>query len=108
MIKTLNLIDYYSILDKTNLKRSHKYVALSNLSMYYRKKSYKNNEFKISGPAWNENFELPDRSYSVLNILDYFQYIISKHQTVTDNPLIRIYVKKGLFLYLKKGTISNF
>ena len=33
------------------IKRSDKYVALSNLSMYYtwknRKKSYKNNQFKI-------------------------------------------------------------
>ena len=37
--------------DKINLKRSDKYLALSNLSIYYIwkniKKSYKNNEFKI-------------------------------------------------------------
>ena len=26
------------------------------------KKSYKNNRFKISGPTWNEKFELPDGS----------------------------------------------
>ena len=43
-----------NLLDKVNLKRSHKYVALSNLSIYYTwkniKKSYKNNKFKISGP----------------------------------------------------------
>ena len=40
--------------DKINLKRGDKYVALSNLSIYYTykniKKSYKNNEFKISAP----------------------------------------------------------
>ena len=43
-----------NLLDKVTLKRSHKYVALSNLSIYYTwkniKKSYKNNKFKISGP----------------------------------------------------------
>ena len=38
--------------DKINFKRSDKYVALSDLRIYYTwkniKKSYKNNEFKIS------------------------------------------------------------
>ena len=37
--------------DKINLKRSDKYIALSNLSIYYAKKNikklYKNNKFKI-------------------------------------------------------------
>ena len=37
--------------DKINLKRSDKYIALSNLSIYYTwkniKKLYKNNKFKI-------------------------------------------------------------
>ena len=41
--------------DKINLKRSDKYVALSNLSIYYRwknkKNSYKDNKFKISAPT---------------------------------------------------------
>ena len=66
--------------DKINLKRSDKYVALSNLSIYYTwkniKKSYKNNKFKISAPTWNEEFELPDGSYSVSDIQDYFKYIL--------------------------------
>ena len=43
-----------NILNKINLKRSDKYVALSNLSIYYTwkniKKLYKNNKFKISAP----------------------------------------------------------
>ena len=75
------------------------------------KKSYKNNKSKISAPIWNEKFELPDRSYSVSDIQKYFQYIIKKHQTVTNNPPIRIYVnetKVGLHLKLKRGNISNF
>ena len=41
--------------DKTNLKRSNKYVALSDLSMHYIwkniKTSYKNNKLKISAPT---------------------------------------------------------
>ena len=44
--------------DKINLKRSNKYVALSNLKqllyMEKYKKSYKNNKFEISAPTWNE------------------------------------------------------
>ena len=46
--------------DKITLKRSDKYVALSNLSIYYTwkniKTSYKNNKFKIFAPTWNDNF----------------------------------------------------
>ena len=50
--------------------------------MYMEK--YQNNKFKISGPMWSE--ELPDGSYSVSDIQDYFQYIFKKHKTVADNP----------------------
>ena len=52
--------------DKIHLKRTGKYVALSNLSMYYMEKykSHKNSKFNISAPMWNEEFELPDGSYS--------------------------------------------
>ena len=38
-------------------------------------KSYKNNKFKSSAPAWNEEFELPDGSNSLPEIQDYFEYI---------------------------------
>ena len=66
-----------NLTDEINLKRSDKYVALSNLSIYYTwkniKKSYKNNKFKISAPTWNEEFELPDGSYSVSDMQDYFK-----------------------------------
>ena len=58
------------------------------------KNLYKNNKFKISAPTWIEEFELPDRSYSVSGIQDYFEYISKKHGTVTDNPSIMIYVNK--------------
>ena len=58
------------------------------------KKSYKNNKFEISAPTRKEKFELPDGSYSVSDIQDYFEYIIKKLQKVTDNPPIRMYVNK--------------
>ena len=51
---------------KINLKRSDKYVALSNLNIFYMwkntKKSYKNNKFKISVLRWGENLESLDIS----------------------------------------------
>ena len=60
--------------DKIDLKRSDKYVTLSSLSIYYAwkniKKWYKNNEFKITAPIWNDKFELPNRSYFLWDIQD--------------------------------------
>ena len=68
--------------DKINLRSSDKYVALSNLSIYYTwkkiKKSCKNNKFKISAVTGNDEFELSDGSYSALDIQDYFKYLL-KH-----------------------------
>ena len=46
-----------NLTDKIDLRRKAKYIVLSNRSIYYTrkniKKSYKNNKFKISTPAWN-------------------------------------------------------
>lgn len=41
---------------------------------------------------WNEIIELPGGSYFVSNIQSYFEYILKKHETVTDNPQITICV----------------
>ena len=30
----------------------------------------------MSTPTWNEEFKLPDGSYSLSDILDYFEYIL--------------------------------
>ena len=66
--------------DKLDLRRGQKTVALSNLSIYYTWKnitsSYNNNRSKISAPTWNEKSELPDGSYSISDIQDYFKYIL--------------------------------
>ena len=65
--------------NKSNLKIGEKVIALSNISIYYTwkniKSAYNNNKFNISTPTWNDKFELPDRSYSVSDIQDYFEYI---------------------------------
>ena len=55
---------------------------------------YNNNKFKISAPTWNDEFDLPDGSYSVSDIQDYFEYITKKHETIADNPPVQIYVNK--------------
>ena len=84
--------------DKLDLRRGEKIIALSNLSIYYTwkniKSSYNNNKFKISAPTWNDKFELPDGSYSVSNIQDYFEYILKKHGENIDKPSVKIYVNK--------------
>ena len=84
--------------DKLDLRRGQKTVALSNLSIYYTwknvKSSFDNNKFKISAPRWSEQFELPDGSYSVSDIRDYFEYILKKHSDSVDNPSIRMYINR--------------
>ena len=43
---------------------------------------------------WNEKFELPDGSYSISDIQDYFEYILKEHSENVDNLPIRIYVNR--------------
>ena len=42
----------------------------------HKKSSYNNNRFKISAPTWSEEFKLPDGSYSIFDIQQYFEYIL--------------------------------
>ena len=58
------------------------------------KSSYNNDKLKIFDPTWSKEFELPDGSYSVSDIQDYFAYILKKHSESVDNPSIRIYLNK--------------
>ena len=70
--------------DKLDWKRGKKSIALSTLRIYYTwknlKSSYNNNNFKISSPICNDKFELPDESYSVSDIQDYFEHIYKMHR----------------------------
>ena len=55
--------------DKLDLRVDERVIALSNFGIYYTwnniKSSYNNNKFKISALTWNEEFTLPDGSYSI-------------------------------------------
>ena len=81
-----------------DLRIGEKVILLSNLSIYYTwkniKSSYINNKFKICAQTSNEEFNLPDGSYSVSNIQDYFEYILKKHGENINKPPIQIYVNK--------------
>ena len=48
----------------------------------------------MSAPAWNDKFELPDGSYYVSDIQDYFEHIFKKHREDIGKPSIQIYVNK--------------
>ena len=65
---------------RLDLRSSKKHVALQNLSIYYTRrnirKQCKNNKLKTKAPTWNDEFELPDGSYSVSYIQDYVEFIM--------------------------------
>ena len=93
--------------DKLNLKNPNKNMALANLSIYYTwqniKSEYNNNKFKISTPTWNDAF---DGSYSISSIWEYFECIIKKHETLTENPPIQTgpnKVKNRIVFKIKTG-----
>ena len=89
----------FNLTVKIILKNPNKNTVLSNLSIYYTwkniKSEYINNKFRISAPTWNDTFDLPDSSYSIKDIQDYFEFIIRKYETLTENPPIQIYSNKS-------------
>ena len=65
------------------------------------KSEYNNNKFKISAPTLNDEFDFPDGSYSISDIQDYFEFIVKKNETLTENLSIQVYpnkIKTGSFL----------
>ena len=81
-----------------------------NLSIYYTwkniKSEYNNNKFEMSVPTWNDELDLSVRLYSVSDIQDYFEFIIKKYETLTENPPIQIYLNKTknrIVLKIKTG-----
>ena len=81
------------------------------MSIYFtwknNKSEYKNNKFKIVAPTWSEEFNISDGSYSVPDIQDCFEYIIKKHETITDQDSpIKIYankIKKRIVFKIETG-----
>ena len=88
----------YNLIDRLDLKNPNKNMALASLSIYYTWKNvksiYNNNKFKISAPTWNDKFDLPDGSYNILEIQDYIEYIIKKHEIIAETAPILIYANK--------------
>ena len=74
-----------SLADKLNLKNPNKNISLGNLSIYY---------------------DLPDGSYSIADIQDYFEFIIKKHEALTENSPVQIYpnkIKNRIVFKIKTG-----
>ena len=98
-----------SLSDKLNLRNSNKNIALGHLSIYYTWKNIKStykNKFKISAPTWNDTFDLPDGSYCIADIQDYFEFVIKKHETLTEYLPIEIYpnkIKNRIVFKIKTG-----
>ena len=73
-------------------------MALANLNIHYTWKNIKsacnNNKLKISASTWNDKFNLLDGSYSIADIQDQFEFIIKKHETLTEISPIQIYPNK--------------
>ena len=71
-----------TLADKINLKGPNKNMALADLSIYYTwkniKSAYNNNKFKISAPTWDDEFDLPDGSYSISDIKIIFSTLLKK------------------------------
>ena len=87
-----------SLVDKLNLKEPNKNMALANLNIYYTRKNiksaYSNNKFNVFASTWNDEFDFPDGSYSIADIHDCFEFIIKKHETLTQNPSVQTYPNK--------------
>ena len=100
----------YTFTDKLNLKNPNKNIALANLSIYYTwkniKSDYNNNKFKILAPTWNDTFDVPDGSYSIAALQDYFEYIIKEHETIANLSPVLIYaneINNRIIFKIKSG-----
>ena len=82
--------------DKRNLKDPKENMALTNLSICYTwiniKSEYSNNKFRISASTWNDI--LIYLMIPIAGIQVYFEFIIKKHETLTETPPVQIYVNK--------------
>ena len=102
----------YDLIDKLDLRNPNKNMALANLSIYYTwknvKSTYNNNKFKILTPTWNETFDLPDGSYNISEIQGYIEYIIKKHEKISETVPILIYantINNRIVFKIKSGYI---
>ena len=82
-------------------------MVLASLSIYCTWKNIKSEyNNKILAPTSNDTFDLPDGSYSIVDIQDYFEFIIKKHKTLTENLPVQIYpnkIKNRIVFKIKTG-----
>ena len=95
--------------DKINLENPKKaglYLIWVFITLGKTSTQYKNNKSKTFASTWNDTFDLPDGSYPISDIQDYFEYIIKKHETFTENPPVQIYpnkIKNRIVFKIKTG-----
>ena len=81
-------------------------MALANLSICCTWRNIKSvcnsDKFKISAPTWNDEFDLPDGSYPIADIQDYFEFVTKKHQALAENlPVQFTLIKLKIRLFSK-------
>ena len=69
-------------------------MTLANLSICPLGKMSSSNtttiHLRLLHQTWNDTFDLPDSFFSFTDIQDYFEFIIKKHETLTDNLPVQI------------------
>ena len=66
-------------------------------------------KIEILFQTWNGKFELLDGSYFISDIQVYFEYILKKHETVTDNlQKMKVYIYKIEYRAIFKIKSFNF
>lgn len=65
---------------KTNVKRSDCMIKSWYLLYMENIKKNKNDKIELSGPTWDEEFEILNGSYFLSNFRNYFEYIVKKHE----------------------------
>ena len=77
------------------------------MGKYKLKLKYNNNKCKVSGPIWSETFDLPNGSYTIPDIQDYYLKMIQKHEpTIETNENSPIYpngAKNRISFKIKTG-----
>ena len=94
----MNHTSLFLICQILDLRTPNEHVAPQNWSIYYTWKNiwqrFRNNKLEIIAPMWNDEYELPDGSYSVSDVQDYTEHIIKNHDTLRTNPPFQIYINR--------------
>ena len=85
-------------LERLDITSLSDHAAVQNISVYYTwksiRKGYKNNKIKIIVSTLNDEFELPNGSYSASHTQDCIECIIKGHKKLPNNSSIHIYIDR--------------